>query len=123
MVYEKHVGIYENAADFEADRDNLKSPWVAYIKDSDGSYMMSYSDDMTYEKYELSTVQRLEQDIQELQNSVETLTEDEYEALAALPEDGFMTITNIDGTKKDNVKFNPNVRYYTYDPDDLPNNE
>ena len=123
MVYEKHVGIYENTADFEADRGNLKSPWVAYIKDSEGNYMMSYSDDMTYEKYELSDMQRLEKEIIDLKGSVETLTEDEYEELIALPDGGFMTITNIDGTKKNNVTFNPNVRYYTYDPDDLPNKE
>lgn len=123
MVYEKHVGIYENIADFEEDRDNLKSPWVAYIKDDNGSYQMSYSDDMTYEKYELSDMQRLEQDIQDLKDSVETLTEDEYEQLIALPEGGSMTITNINGVKKHNVQFNSNVRYYTYDPDDLPNIE
>jgi hypothetical protein len=83
MAYEKHIGIYENVADFEIDKDKLTSPWVAYIKDEYGNYIMSYSDDMTHEKYDLSTVQRLEREIQELRNSTIALTEAEYDILIA----------------------------------------
>lgn len=118
MAYEKHIGIYENEADFKVDQSNLTSPWVAYIKDDDGNYIMSYSDDMTHEKYDLSTVQRLEREIQELRNSTIALTEAEYDILIA---NGKITCKPLGEDVEREIIYNPSAFYYIYNTEDVPN--
>lgn len=118
MAYEKHIGIYENVADFEIDKDKLTSPWVAYIKDEYGNYIMSYSDDMTHEKYDLSTVQRLEREIQELRNSTIALTEAEYDILIA---NGKIICKPLGEDVEREIIYNPSVFYYIYNTEDVPN--
>lgn len=122
MKYEKHIGIYQSQDELMADITNLASPWVGYVAKPEGGFEVYYSNDMGLGS-DLNIAETLMNEIQILKDSVETLTEDEYEQLVALPEGGEMTITNINGTKKEKVQFNPNVRYYTYNPDDLPNIE
>jgi hypothetical protein len=124
MKYEKHIGIYQSRDELTADLNELKlkSPWVGYVAKPEGGFEVYYSNDMGLGN-DLNIAETLMNEIQILKDSVETLTEDEYEHLVALPEGGEMTITNINGIKKEKVQFNPNVRYYTYNPDDLPNIE
>ena len=119
MAYEKHIGIYENVADFEVDRGNLTPPWVAYIKDSEtGNYQMSYSDDMAFEKYDLSTVQPLEREIQKLHNSTIALTEAEYDILVA---NGKIVCKPLGEEDEREIIYNPSAYYYIYNAEDIPN--
>lgn len=122
MAYEKHVGIYQTKEELTNDLTNLISPWVAYVPKEEGGFEVYYSNDMTLGDNELNVAESLNQRITKLENSIVTLTEEEYETLIGLADGASMEITNVDG-KKEVVSYDPSVYYYTYDPSDLPSEE
>lgn len=121
MAYEKHVGVYNTMNEFTEELNNsvLISPWVAYVKKEDGNdYNVFYSNDMSVSHSSLNIAEILTEKITKLENRMVSLTEDEYDALIALPEGEVMTVTSPDGTTKD-ITYDPTVYYCTYDPSDL----
>ena len=121
MVYEKHVGVYDNYAEFENDRRNLVSPWVAYVG-VPTNYQVFYSNGMVCKDEEINIAQELDERVSVLESQFQTLTEDEYDKLIELPEGTSMIIHPIgeDVTEKE-ITYNPSVFYFTYDPEDLSN--
>ena len=123
MAYEKHVGIYTTEEDLTADISALVSPWVAYVgPKEDGGFDVYYSNMTNLGSNGLNIAEELDKRITKLENSIVTLTEEEYEALIQLEEGSKTLITNVDGTKVE-TSYDPSVYYYTYDPADLPNEE
>lgn len=121
MNYEKHVGIYQTKEELIADISNLISPWVGYVVKPEGGFEVYYSNDMGLGT-ELNIAEQLEARVTNLENSIVTLSEDEYDALVTLEEGVQMEITHVDG-KKEMVSYDPSKYYYTYDSSDLPNIE
>lgn len=123
MAYEKHVGIYHTKEELTADLNKLKSPWVAYVgPNENGGFDVYYSNEMTLGSNALNVAEQLNERITKLENSIVTLTEEEYDALIALEDGVKMMITHVDGTKEE-AAYDPDVFYYTYDPSDLPEEE
>lgn len=123
MAYEKHVGIYTTVEDLTADISNLVSPWIAYVgPKEDGGFDVYYSNMTNLGSNGLNIAEELNRRITKLENSMVTLTEEEYDALIALEEGATMMITNVDGTQVE-VSYDPSVYYYTYDPSDLSEEE
>ena len=119
MVYEKHVGVYDNYAEFEKDRRNLVSPWVAYVG-VPTNYQVFYSNGMVCKDEEINIAQELDERVRVLEQQIVTLTEEEYEKLIELPENGSMVIHPL-GEEPKEITYNSSVYYFTYDPEDLPN--
>lgn len=112
MVYEKHVGIYENEEEFQ--KDILCSPWVAYIYENGKGYTVRYSSDVKVEHTEFNAYEQLNSRLNVLENNIVTLTEDEYERLVTEKK---TTITEADGTIREE-EYDPSKFYYTYDTSD-----
>lgn len=122
MAYEKHVGVYKNQAELKADLSNLKSPWVAYVETATGGFEVCYSDDVVLGGNDVTIGAELNDRISKIEKSIVTLTEDEYETLIEIPEGEKMLIHPL-GSDPIEITYEPDVFYYTYDPDDLPNEE
>ena len=122
MAYEKHVGVYKNQAELKADLSNLKSPWVAYVETATGGFEVHYSTDMVWSGDGLTIEEEVLERIDKLENSVVTLTEDEYENLIKAPQGEKIFIHPLGGEPVE-ISYSPDVFYYTYDPDDLPNED
>lgn len=123
MAYEKHVGIYTTVEELTADVSALVSPWIAYVgPKEDGGFDVYYSNMTNLGSGVLNRAEELAKRITKLEDSIVTLTEEEYEKLVQLENGAKMLITNVDGTKVE-ASYDPSVYYYTYDPADLPNEE
>jgi hypothetical protein len=123
MAYEKHVGIYTTVEDLTADISALVSPWVAYVgPKEDGGFDVYYSNMTNLNSNNLNIAEELNRRVTKLENSVVTLTEEQYEKLIQLEQGAKMLVTNVDGNEVE-ITYDPSVYYYTYDPADLPNKE
>lgn len=118
MAYEKHVGVYSNYAEFEKDRPNLVSPWVAYVGELN-NYKVFYSNGMVCIDETINIAKELDERVRVLEQQIVTLTEEEYEKLI---ENGSTVIHPL-GEKPKEISYNPSVYYFTYDPEDLPTDE
>lgn len=122
MAYEKHIGVYQTITDLQNDLTNLKSPWIAYVGSTEGGFEVHYSTDMVWSGDGLTIEEKVLEKIDKLENSVVTLTEDEYENLIKAPQGDRILIHPLGGEPVE-VSYSPDVFYYTYDPDDLPNED
>jgi hypothetical protein len=121
MAYEKHVGVYSNYAEFETDRPNLVSPWVAYVGELN-NYKVFYSNGMVCNDETINIAKELDERVSILEKRMITLTEDEYDELVELPEGASMVVHPL-GEEPKEISYNPSVYYFTYDPEDLPTEE
>lgn len=119
MIQEKHVGVYNEFAEFENDYSNLKMPWVAYVsRENGGGYDVYYSNKITVTNNEsLNVAEKLTKRIEKLEERIVMLTEAEYEELISLPPNGSILITDRETGKLKKIKYDPNVYYYTYTPE------
>lgn len=118
MSYSKHVGIYSNIEEYNKNKGELISPYVAYVGTSD-NFQIFYSDDVNLGANPHNIANELNQKLMALENKTITLTEKEYEELISLPEGSYMWVTPL-GEEKKEIKYDASVFYYTYNPEDLP---
>ena len=116
VTYNKHIGVYSSEEEFNEKQGELSQPWVAYVGNP---VTVRYSNEMTLGNNALTIAADLSQRLSVLENSVVTLTESEYDTLIT---NGEADITPLGGEAK-HVAYDANVFYYTYNPEDLPEEE
>lgn len=112
MAFNNHIGIYATMEEFQANVDLLEIPWVAYIgTPGTADYKVIYPNDLVaQDENKVNIADEL------LKLKPVICTEDEYDILIT---DGVGYVTDVDGTKRGPVNYDPEVYYYTYDAGEL----
>ena len=111
MAFNNHIGIYSTMEEFQENVSFLEIPWVAYVgTPGTPDYRVIYPDDLVAEDNEGVNIA---DEILKLKPVI--CTEDEYDILIT---NRHGSVTDVNGVKNE-VDYDPNVYYYTYDAGEL----